>query len=97
MGNLLLLATIGGLFLFGWFLMGKLDLALEENRRAQEKELQSDLDALQVKFSGRTDAGEIKQKAAFCPEYIDLLADMHYNIREEPLPNILWTKGIKSS
>lgn len=97
MGNLLLLAAIGGLFLFGWFLMGKLDRALEENRRALEREYQSDLDALQVKFSGRTDAGEIKQNAAFCPEYIDLLANMHYNNREEALPNILWTKSVKSS
>lgn len=64
MQNVLLLAAVAATFIFGWFLMGKLDCFLEVNRHAQESQFPSGENALRLGFcnpmviDGITDALE---------------------------------------
>lgn len=51
MRNCLLLAPVLAMFLFGWFLMKRVDVFLEENRRAQEKQSEKDGKVLRIGFS----------------------------------------------
>lgn len=54
MQDVLLLAAVAATFAFGWFLMGKLDRFLEENRHTQELRLSSGENSLRIGFCDPT-------------------------------------------
>lgn len=51
MQDLLLAAAVAAMFLFGWFLMKRLDCFLEKNHQAQTLLLESGKDTLRIGFS----------------------------------------------
>lgn len=54
MQDVLLIASMAATFVFGWFLMGKLDRFLEENRHAQELQISSGGNSLRIGFCDPT-------------------------------------------
>lgn len=59
MQDLLLVAAVAAMFLFGWFLMKRLDRFLEKNRQTQTLLLESDKDTLRIGFSNPSIADSI--------------------------------------
>lgn len=59
MWNLLLPAAVAALFAFGWFLMKRLDMFLENNCRMQALKFESDGKTLRIGFSNPLAAGSI--------------------------------------
>lgn len=59
MQDLLLLAAVSATFVFGWFLMKKLDWFLEDNRQTQDLQLKSGEDTLRIGFSNPSVADSI--------------------------------------
>lgn len=59
MQDLLLVAAVAAMFLFGWFLMKRLDCFLEKNRQAQKRLLESGKDTLRIGFSNPSIADSI--------------------------------------
>lgn len=59
MQDLLLVAAVAAMFLFGWFLMKRLDCFLEKNHQAQTLLLESGKDTLRIGFSNPSIADSI--------------------------------------
>ena len=51
MQDFLLLVSVLAIFIFGWFLMKKLDAFLDENRKVQEEQLEKGGNALRIGFA----------------------------------------------
>ena len=72
MQDILLLAAVAVAFIFGWFLMGKLDLFLESNRHMQELQLSSVENLLRIGFCNPTAAdgitGALEQYSRLYPD-----------------------------
>lgn len=85
MQDFLLLVPILAVFIFGWFLMKKLDAFLNENRKVQAGQLERDTPEFSV-FLFHGDEEDLLEKLAlhkldivFLPEQVDIPTDKEYN------------------
>lgn len=73
MQDFLLLVPILAVFIFGWFLMKKLDAFLNENRKVQAGQLERDANVLRIGFANPLAADSIsdvlEQYSRQCPEF----------------------------
>lgn len=73
MQDVLLIAAVAATFVFGWFLMGKLDRFLESNHRSQkgflpENDKQDKYPCGIIKKSRRTSNGNTKTRSGSAPK-----------------------------
>lgn len=77
MQDVLLLAAVAAVFVFGWFLMDKLDRFLESNRHMQEGQLSSASNTLRLGFCDPTAADSIADVLAY---YAEMYPDISVRI-----------------
>lgn len=86
MQDVLLLAVVAITFVFGWFLMGKLDCFLELNRHRQELQILSGENTLCLGFCNPTVADGITNVLEKCSQlYPELSVRIFYGAEEELL------------
>lgn len=91
MQDVLLLAAVAVTFVFGWFLMGKLDCFLESNRHRQELQLSSGENTLYLGFCNPTVSDSITSVLEQCSKLYPELSVRFFYGAEEELLNGLFT------
>ncbi|MDO4322210.1 MAG: hypothetical protein Q4C61_06750 [Lachnospiraceae bacterium] len=84
MQDLLLAAAVAAMFVFGWFLMKRLDCFLEKNRQAQTLLPESGKDTLRIGFSNPSAADSITDVLEQCKkQYSDISVYLFHGSEQE--------------